>query len=251
MSYLRLKGYALGGLVGLLPIFCFCSLFLSFSSLPTSDDRNTITEVSVASASLPTDDRVPLPTCRYRYINFSHDDDYPIPHWVYSLPKSANRALVLAIALNESKLKPHARSDRGALGLMQLMPDTAHSMLPQNGIQLASASKDFSAYVPRNPFDFRDPYVSLAVGDRYIRYLQAKPFIGRNIAYTLIAYNAGPGNLQKWRKAYGRLPLRQFIAHIPYRETREYVQKVMRDYMHYKNALPEMEKIVWIEHDKC
>ena len=251
MSYLRLKGYALGGLVGLFTILCLCSSFPSSSSLPTSDDRIIESDTPVASASLPTDDRVPLPTCRYRYINFSHDEEYPIPHWVYSLPVHSNKALVLAIALNESQFKPHARSGRGALGLMQLMPDTASSMVPDGGIQLASASGDFSVHAPRNPFDFRDPYVSLAVGERYIRYLQAKPFIGRNIAYTLIAYNAGPGNLQKWRKAYGRLPLRQFIAHIPYRETREYVQKVLEDYEHYKKALPQIEKIVWVEHDKC
>jgi hypothetical protein len=249
MSYLRLKGIALGGLVGLFSIFAFLTSFSTTSSLPTPHDRTIVSDAPVSVAPLLISEPLPMPTCRYRYINFSQDSDYPIPHWVYSLPESADRALVLAIALNESRFKPHARSERGAVGLMQLMPDTATSMA--ENVELASSTRDISGYVPRNPFDFRDPYVSLAVGDRYIRYLQAKPFIGRNIAYTLAAYNAGPANLQKWRRSFGRLPMRQFIDRIPYRETREYVQKVMRDYVHYKAALPEMKKVVWVERDKC
>jgi hypothetical protein len=247
--YIRLKGIALGGLVGLLTLVHFLSTS-SATSHPTNDDRYLMAHAT-DTVAMPTSDAVPLPTCRYRYINFSSDENYPIPHWVYSLPRSSDKALVLAIARNESKFKPYARSDKGAVGLMQLMPETANYMVKKqkdSGIILASASP---SYTPRNPFDFRDPYVSLAVGDRYIRYLQDKPYIGDNLVYTLAAYNAGPNNLLKWKRSFGNASPATFTARIPYRETREYVQKVMRDYVRYKKLLPPIRDVVWTENDKC
>jgi Transglycosylase SLT domain len=264
MTELRLKGIALGGLVGLFTLLIFSVSFSSTpSSFPTINDRNQ--EVSTpdlrVESDITTDTQHPLrehvlslPMCRARYINLSKDAAYPIPHWVYSLPKDADKALVLAIARNESRFRPYARSNKGAVGLMQIMPDTARYMLrPQHGgVRLASSSSDFSSYVPRNPFDFHDPYVSLAVGYRYIRYLQDKPYIGHNLVYTLAAYNAGPGNLQRWRKGYGaRVSGANFAARIPYRETREYVQKVLRDYRRYQTLLPKVDRVVWAKQRNC
>jgi hypothetical protein len=261
MTELRLKGITLGGLVGLFIILIFSVSFSSTThSLPTTDDR--IQDVSTPdlraesdiTTTKPREHVLTLPMCRARYINLSKEASYPIPHWVYSLPREADKALVLAIALNESRFRPYARSNKGAVGLMQIMPDTARYMLrPQHGgVRLASASSDFSSYVPRNPFDFHDPYVSLAVGYRYIRYLQEKPYIGRNLVYTLAAYNAGPGNLQRWRKGYGaRVSGANFAARIPYRETREYVQKVLRDYRHYQTLLPKVDRVIWAKQSNC
>jgi hypothetical protein len=263
MTELRLKGFALGGLVGLLILLIF-SISFSFllPTFPTTDDRKqdvstpeVRVESDITTRTRPAREHVlTLPMCRVRYVNLSKDASYPIPHWVYSLPKEADKALVLAIARNESRFRPYARSNRGAVGLMQIMPNTARYMLrPQHGgVRLASASSDFSSYVPRNPFDFRDPYVSLAVGYRYIRYLQEKPYIGQNLVYTLAAYNAGPGNLQRWRKEYGaRISGANFAVRIPYRETREYVQKVLRDYRHYQALLPRVDRVIWAKQHNC
>jgi Transglycosylase SLT domain len=250
--YIRLKGIALGGLVGLFGIIYLLSTFSS-PSAPTQHDRTTAVDI-FAQTALPTSDAVPLPTCRFRYINMSSDEAYPIPHWVYSLPRGSDKALILAIARNESKFKPYARSHKGAVGLMQLMPETATYMVKQQrsrDVHLASINTAERTYMPRNPFDFRDPYVSLAVGERYIRYLQDKNYIGDNIVYTLAAYNAGPGNLLKWKRAFGTMSDAAFASRIPYRETREYVRNVMRDYLRYQKLLPPIQNVVWTENDKC
>ncbi len=216
--------------------------------------RTAAVPESVTVATRATNDVVPFPTCRDRYIDLSSDRAYPIPHWIYSLPKHADKALVLAIAKNESRFLPYAQSHAGAIGLMQLMPATAHYMLQKHGAMdafLVTSGPEAHGYTPRNPFDFKDPYVSLAIGHRYIEYLQERPYIGDNIVYTLAAYNAGPGNLLKWKKRFGKLSPAVFAKRIPYRETRNYVRKVLHDYQRYQALLPNITETVWIDSDQC
>jgi Transglycosylase SLT domain len=203
---------------------------------------------------LPPTDAVPFPVCRAGYIDLSEDTSYPVPHWIYSLPKEADKALVLAIVKNESRFRPYARSTKGAVGLMQLMPETANVMVRKHGAKVHLASMqvdDKSAYMPRSAFDFHDPYVSLAVGYRYISYLQSKPYVGDNLVYTLAAYNAGPAALIKWKKELGVMPPLQFAQAIPYKETRDYVQKVLRDYAYYQHIIPEIHDAVWVAGETC
>lgn len=100
--------------------------------------------------------------------------------------------LVRAVAAVESSLKPLARSSRGALGLMQLMPATAREL----GVE--------------NPFDVGE---NLRAGARYLRQLLER-FDG-DTRLALAGYNAGPGTVQR----YGAVP--------PYGETRRYIEKVV------------------------
>lgn len=251
LNIMRLKGLTLAG------IACIYGIV----HLVGNAGANTIQADYASYAAvepieeLSTSESVPLPACRNSFIDMSTDKKYPIPHWVFSLPREADKALILAIAKTESRFKPHARSHRGAVGLMQLMPDTAHYMIKKHGaldVQLASMDDNFAKYLPRDPFDFTDPYVSLAIGYRYIQYLQNKRYIGDNIAYTLAAYNAGPGNLRKWQKRFGRTSQTHFTSRIPFKETRNYVRKVMRDYETYRTLLPKMEEdAVWVRADNC
>jgi membrane-bound lytic murein transglycosylase MltF len=104
-------------------------------------------------------------------------------------------ALVEAIIRVESDFNPRAVSPKGAMGLMQLMPGTA------------------ALYGVSNPFD---PQENLAGGIRYIRDLLR--YFGGDLPRALAAYNAGETAVL----AYGGLP--------PYRETREYVKKVLARY---------------------
>lgn len=253
--YIRLKGLALGGIAG---VYGIVQLISHVGNNETQLNYAQYAE-KITPIIAQTDDTVPFPACRYSYINLSPDDKYPIPHWVYSLPKQADKALVLAIAKTESRFKPYARSHRGAVGLMQLMPATAKYMARKksNYLHLASASsedKELSAtgqYVPKNPFDFKDPFVSLAIGSKYIDYLQNKKYIGDNLVYTLAAYNAGPRNLLKWKKKYGTRSKSAFINKIPFKETRNYVRKVMKDYKHYQTLLPDIQDTVWLDGENC
>lgn len=104
-----------------------------------------------------------------------------------------DRNLVDAIAWQESRYNPRAISRAGALGVMQLMPETARQL----GVQ--------------NPHDVRQNVVG---GTAYLR--QQLERFGNNVPLALAAYNAGPGAVMK----YGGIP--------PYRETQNYVRQIMQ-----------------------
>lgn len=101
--------------------------------------------------------------------------------------------LVDAVAWQESRYNPRARSTAGAVGVMQLMPGTAQQL----GV--------------RNPHDVEQNVVG---GTAYLR-KQLERF-GNNVPLALAAYNAGPGAVIK----YGGIP--------PYRETQNYVRQIMQ-----------------------
>ncbi len=109
-------------------------------------------------------------------------------------------ALVRAIMHTESNFNPNALSNKGASGLMQLMPGTASEM-----------------YV-KDIFDSKD---NIEGGVRYLRVL-ANMFDG-DMVKMVAAYNAGPDAVKKYG---GQVP--------PYAETQEYVRKVLQLYYHYK-----------------
>lgn len=116
-------------------------------------------------------------------------------------------SLLYAIMRTESNYFPSALSPVGAVGLMQIMPATAESI-----------SKGDSARLTQ-------PDLNIRLGARHLKDLLS--IYDSNIPLTAAAYNAGSGNVKRWQKGLGALPQDEFIESIPFRETREYVKKVM------------------------
>jgi len=117
---------------------------------------------------------------------------------------------VMAIIKVESGFSVRARSNRGAIGLMQLLPSTARELAPQMGLTNFKVE------------DLQDPETNIRMGIYYLSKLQ-EMFPADEIA-VLSSYNAGPGITKQWR---GRKPVLQ-IEDIQYGETRRFVRQVER-----------------------
>jgi len=153
---------------------------------------------------------------------------FPMPEWEPTGGYSINRALLFAFARQESGFNPVAQSPVGALGLMQLMPPTLKAMRKRLGATLGESAK----------VDWKDPAVSLALGQEYIHYLMDDPNIQGDLLLLAAAYNAGPGKLAQWRDriAYDADPL-LFLESIPVRETRGFVKRVLASMWIYQQKL--------------
>ena len=100
-------------------------------------------------------------------------------------------------------------------------------------MQLMPATARYVAGSKANFID--DPAVNLEIGQRYLQDLLNLDVVDGNILYMLIAYNAGPGNLAKWKKRWPHVddPL-LFIELLPASETRNYIEKVLANYWIYR-----------------
>ncbi|MGE0026895.1 MAG: lytic transglycosylase domain-containing protein [Thermoleophilia bacterium] len=121
-------------------------------------------------------------------------------------------ALVAAVIDTESGYAPDSRSPQGAVGLMQLLPETAQ----------------FVATLPRRPSpspdDLETPEVNIAYGARYLRYLLDRH---GSLDVALAAYNAGETNVARWiDQAAARGQTLHIPDDIPFPETRSFVRRV-------------------------
>jgi soluble lytic murein transglycosylase len=138
--------------------------------------------------------RYPL---RYEHIVRGHAENYRL-----------DPALVAAVIYQESKFRADARSDSGAVGLMQLLPETA------KGIAARTGGSQFEVD------DLYDPEINVRYGSWYLRHLIDKYGTEER---ALAAYNGGPGNLDRG---------------IIYPETRHYVDRVLELRGIYREAYP-------------
>lgn len=123
-------------------------------------------------------------------------------------------AWVYAIIRQESAFRPDARSPVGALGLMQLMPDTARDIARQS----ADASDG-------NPEALLAPETNIRLGARYLRHVAGR--LQDNPLLATAAYNAGPSKVTQWLPERDPIAADLWAETIPYQETRGYVQRVL------------------------
>jgi soluble lytic murein transglycosylase len=172
--------------------------------------------------------RTNMPSLSYRLTGLLNGEDgrvldaglYPVPEWQPEQGFTVNPALLFGLVRQESAFDVGAKSQAGALGLMQLMPDTANSMgagkLPHADMLLS-------------------PEVNLEIGQRYVENLMGMQGIGGNLVLLAAAYNAGPRHLLRWRKSVEDMndPL-LFIEMLPRYETRMFVKRVLTNFWIYQ-----------------
>lgn len=153
---------------------------------------------------------------------------YPYDYRSYietsAVQQRADPFLVAAIIKHESKFQPTAHSDGGAVGLMQLMPQTAAWIAGQLGEPF---TEDY----------LYDPALNIRYGVWYLAELERE--FGGNDILALAAYNAGRGNVHDWMERSHWTDQFDEIDAIPYPETRLYVRRVLEDREQYKRLYDE------------
>ena len=114
-------------------------------------------------------------------------------------------AFVAGVIYTESRFRPDAKSHREAYGLMQLLPESARFIQRKSGIE----------------GDYRDPKVNIRLGTWFLGYLNDR-YKGEE-RLMLAAYNSGEGNVDAWVSDEGF----DIAKDIPYKETREYVDRAL------------------------
>ena len=158
---------------------------------------------------------------------FLKEEAYPT---VKNLFNGVNVDVALAHALirQESQFDPDIRSPVGATGLMQLMPGTAKELAHKRGWQFNAAWLS------------EQPKYNVLVGSAYLNDLLNR--FGGSYPLALAAYNAGPSRVNEWLQEFGdprqgKVDWVDWIELIPNYETRNYVQRVMENYVVYKEHL--------------
>jgi soluble lytic murein transglycosylase len=128
--------------------------------------------------------------------------------------------LLQGLIREESRFNPRARSATGALGLAQLMPATARQVAESLEVPFSGEAT------------LLQPDQNIRLGAAYLGQL-LKQF-GGNTAYAVAAYNAGPRAVERWRSQLPEAELDEWVEHITFDETRDYVKKVLGSYSAYK-----------------
>ena len=149
---------------------------------------------------------------------------FPRPYWDdlkrFSAANGLDPYLVASLIRQESEFNPLAVSRANAVGLMQLLPKTGKSVAHQ---------VDLKHY---NPTQLFTPAVNLQLGTRYFRGMVDK--FGGSFENALAAYNAGSDRVEDWMGQGKYRDSAEFVESIPFTETREYVQAIMRNSAVYK-----------------
>ncbi len=170
--------------------------------------------------SVPSYFAVDLPTLPREY----WEALFPRPYWNdlkrFSVANGLDPYLVASLIRQESEFNPAAVSRANAVGLMQLLPKTGKVVARQENLRRYNPSQLYTAPV------------NLQLGTRYFRGMVEK--FGGSFEYALAAYNAGSDRVEDWlgQGKYRDEP--EFVESIPFTETREYVQAIVRNANVYK-----------------
>lgn len=149
---------------------------------------------------------------------------YPIKYseyvYKYAEEYDVDPIMIFAIIKAESNFNPNVVSSSNAIGLMQLMDTTAEEMARKLEIDFIKGSSLYN------------PELNIRLGTKYFSNLMKE--YNNNYLLALTAYNAGIGNVRRWIKQGIIQADGSDIENIPFKETNNYVRKIVRDYKIYK-----------------
>lgn len=153
--------------------------------------------------------------------------------WTYAFPQAYAKSVtkqakkfdvpptfVWSVMRGESGFREDIHSPAGAMGLMQLIPPTGKKVA--ENLKVDGFKREM----------LLDPDTNIMFGTWYLKRLNKT--MAANIPLVVASYNAGPHRVQGWVKQFGKLDMDEFIEHIPYLETRNYVKKILRNYSVYQ-----------------
>ncbi len=138
----------------------------------------------------------------------------------YSKQYDLDPYFVMAVIKAESNFKEDVRSNKNAIGLMQITPDTAEWAAGKMGVS------NFQDNM------LNDPEFNVRMGCWYLNNLKSE--FNNNMDLILAAYNGGRGNVQKWLKDSDHSKDGKNIQYIPFKETDKYIKRVKVNYRVYK-----------------
>ena len=158
---------------------------------------------------------------------------YPFPYREIIIREARRRKidpyLVAGLIRQESMFLPGAVSPTGAVGLMQLMPATARQLARQAGLGNITTAR------------LKDPEINIKLGTMYLAAMLER--YGGNVTEALVAYNAGPTRVVRWRGLPEYRDLEVFTERIPFAETRDYVKIVQQNARLYAALYGGLEKL--------
>jgi soluble lytic murein transglycosylase len=134
----------------------------------------------------------------------------------WSSDRQLNPLLVISLMRQESRFEPEIESVAGALGLMQVLPETADWIASQTDI---------------GEYTMTDPDDNIKLGTWYLDYTHRE--YNNNSLFAIASYNAGPGNVADWITRFDTSDPDLFVEQIPFPETKNYVETVFGNYWNY------------------
>ncbi len=194
----------------------FCD---AYQLLGTADRRYAWSREAVGNLDLT---KIPDTTSRWRW-----DCRYPRPY--PGIVGAADQAwhlptgLAYAVMRQESGFREKVQSPVGAVGLTQLMPNTARQVIKEYGQVPACTQSDFPT--------LDEPRCNIEIGARYLHKLM--DLFGGQLPLVVLSYNAGPEVVNHWVSDTNPMPLDLFLAKVPFAESRNYVHHVLTNFLVY------------------
>ena len=217
--------------------YCASVEWKEVAKTSTNEDALLMAEWALSSGNIAYSISSVVAGKRWDALDYRFPKPYLELYQKYSDYSNVPISFLYGISRQESMLNPNIKSPVGAVGLMQLMPDTA---------KLVSRKNKWSY---RGPSDLVNPEYNIRLGSAYLKDMLNR--FDNNRILAAAAYNAGPGRIKIWASKDGGVrDSAMYIENIPFKETRLYVQNVILYDVIYKKLLTGKEDNLLYSHEK-